>query len=270
MLRGAALLENMDATFTSTPTLWWLGHCGFAIKYASIVFYVDPCLSTPPGRKRSMDPPLAPQAITNADLILSTHRHPTHLDPETLLPMLESSPSAKLLLPKSLAEYAKSLGIPYSRMTPTDSGLRVEHFKDSLYGRIYSVPSAHPTLEWTPLGGYPFLGYLIRFEGVTIYHAGDTVFYEDLAPRLKPYNVTVAMLGIGGPNLDIAEAAQLAEDIGAAWLVPMHYGTFEDPTDHPDSPRLNRFVSHMLGHRPLQKFKIFECGEGWTIPAVTS
>ncbi len=270
MLRGNPLLEQMEQTHTASPTVWWLGHCGFAIKYASLMFYVDPCLTTPPGRKRFSEPPLAPQAIENADLILCTHTHAAHMDPGTLLPMLDSSPRAKVVIPKSAAEHARGLGIGFDRMTTTDSGLRVEYFKDSLYGRVYSVPSAHPTLAWTPIGGYPHLGYLIRFEGITIYHAGDTVLYEDLALRLKPFNVTVAILPIGGGNLDVAEAAQLAEDIGATWLVPMHYGTFEDSWDHPDSPRLNRFIEHILGHRPLQRFKVFEVGEGWTVPAAAA
>ena len=26
------------------------------------------------------------------------------------------------------------------------------------------------------------------------------------------------------------------------------------------------FVSHMLGHRPAQKFKVFQCGQKWTVP----
>ena len=85
--------------------------------------------------------------------------------------------------------------------------------------------------------------------------------------RLKPFNVTVALLPISGGNIDTNEAAQLAEDIGATWVVPMHYGSFEDNWDHPDTPRVNRFIEHMLGHRPLQKFKVFEIGEGWTVPS---
>ena len=28
----------------------------------------------------------------------------------------------------------------------------------------------------------------------------------------------------------------------------------------------SEFVSHMLGHRPEQKFKVFECGQKWTVP----
>lgn len=268
MLRGSALLEQIDSTHTTTPTLWFLGHCGFAIKYASLLFYVDPCLTTPAGMQRlSGEPLLAPQAVDNADLILCTHSHSAHMDAGTLLPMMDASPRAKVVIPKSQAAYAHSLGISYDRMTTTDSGLRVEYFKDSLYGRVYSVPSAHPTLEWTALGGYPYLGYLIRFEGTTIYHAGDTLIYEDLALRLKPFNVTAAILPIGHGLLQPSEAAQLAEDIGAEWVIPMHAGTFASADDTPDSPKLTRFVEHMLGHRPLQKFKVFEPGEAWTIPA---
>jgi L-ascorbate 6-phosphate lactonase len=270
MSRGANLLERMEQTHTATPTLWWLGHCGFAIKYANLMFYVDPCLTTPAGLKRFAESPLTPQAVDNADLILCTHSHPTHMDAATLLPMLESSPRAKVVVPKSIAEYTRGIGVGLDRITTTDSGLRVEYFKDSLYGRVYSVPSAHPKLDWTPIGGYPYLGYLIRFEGITIYHAGDTVQYDDLALRLKPFNVTVAILPIGGGNLDSGEAAQLAEDIGATWLVPMHYGSFENAWDHPDSPRVTRFIEHMLGHRPLQRFKVFDIGEGWTVPAVSA
>jgi L-ascorbate 6-phosphate lactonase len=254
------LLEQIDRTHTATPTLWWLGHGGFAIKYADLTFYVNPCLTSPAGRARIVEPPLAPRSIENADLILCTDADPRHLDGGTLIPMLEFSPRAKVVLPKSAADHARSLGIGFDRMTATDSGLRVEYFRDSLYGRVHSVPSAQPGLDWTLEGGYPYLGYLIRFEGVTIYHAGGTVLYPDLAHRLKPFNVTVALLPIGKGNLDAAAAAQLSEEIGASWLVPMHYGVFDD------SPHLDGFIEHILGHRPFQRFKIFEIGEGWTVP----
>ena len=39
----------------------------------------------------------------------------------------------------------------------------------------------------------------------------------------------------------------------------MHYGMFNEDCE-------NHFVSHMLGHRPAQKFKVFRCGEKWTVP----
>ena len=264
MPSGSELIGQINSTHTTTPTLWWLGHCGFAIRFASITFYVDPCLTSP--RERIASAALSPEQVTNADMILCTHEHKPHMDPGTLGPMLAASPYAKVVMPKSLAEHANSIGIPYDRMSTTDNGLRIEYFKNNLYGRVYSVPAAHPELSWTPATGFPRLGYLIRFERITIYHAGDTLYYPDLASRLKPYNPTVAILPISGPNLSIAEGARLAEEIGAEWLVPMHYGTFADPDDTAENPRVNRFIDHMLGHRPAQKFKVFTRGEMWTIP----
>jgi L-ascorbate metabolism protein UlaG (beta-lactamase superfamily) len=148
-------------------------------------------------------------------------------------------------------------------MVTTDSGLRVEYLDD----RIYSAPSAHNSLDWTPLNGYPYLGYLVRFGNCTIYHAGDGIPYPELAGRLRPYNITVALVPISGRkadgapgNFEIAEAAQLAEDIGARWLVPMHYGMFASNTGD-----VNRFVDHLLGQRPEQRFKVFEVGEKWVV-----
>ncbi len=272
--RGAELCKEIESAECPAPALWWLGHAGFVLKFRKAVIYVDPFLSNTP--KRLIAPPLAPLEIQHAGLVLATHNDPEHLDGPTVVGILAGSKRAKLVLPKSAAEYANSIGIPYGRMVTTDNGLRVEYLDD----RIYAVPSAHGQLDWTPSGGYPYLGYLIRFGDCTIYHSGDCVPYPDLVGRLRPFNVTVALLPISGRpgNFEIAEAAELAKDIGARWLVPMHYGTFASDTATCDTAHtafetapaadtdVNRFIAHMLGHRPEQKFKIFECGEMWRIP----
>ena len=245
------LVERIGDAVCAAPTLWWLGNSGFVFKYRSAILYVDPDLSGPDAPFRGAD-------VTHAGLILCTHRGSLHAD--TVRPMLSASARARLVIPKSLAEHANSLGIHYHRMVTTDAGLRVEYLDD----RVYAVPSGpdkHDELDWTPLGGYPHLGYLVRFGAVTIYHAGACVPYDGIADRLRPYNVTVALLPIGGRphRFEIAEAAQLAEGIGARWLAPMNYGM--------QSAEAQRFVEHMLGHRPAQRFKVFERGEMWSVPA---
>ena len=251
---GRALLEEVHTTITATPTLWWLGQCGFIVRFATITFYIDPCLSA--GADRRVAPPLDPAEIRNADLVLATNA--AHLDTATVAPILANSKTAKLVLPKSTAEQAHAARIEYSRMTTTDADLRVEYFKDNLYGRIYAVPSA---LEWSAPGGFPQLGYLIRFGRWTVYHAGRCASYPGLADRLRPFNVNVALLPIGECGFSIAGAAQLAADIGAGWIVPMNYGTFGK-----DQGEENDFIAHMLGQRPEQRFKVFQCGEKWTVP----
>jgi len=245
--RGRDLAAQIESASCTSPPLWWLGNSGFALKYRTAILYVDPDLSQPRA-------PLDAGDVTHAGLILCTHSG--RLNGDTVPAMLAASPRAKLVIPKSAAEHAHSLGIPYNRMVTTDAGLRVEYLDD----RIYAVPSSHGKLDWTPLGGYPYLGYLVRFGGITIYHAGDCVPYDDIVDRLRPYSVTVALLPIGGrPNgFDIPEAAQLAQDIAARWLVPMGYGASPSSSE--------RFIEHMLGHRPAQRFKVFEAGEMWTVP----
>jgi L-ascorbate metabolism protein UlaG (beta-lactamase superfamily) len=261
--QGPNLLEEIENTeATASPALWWLGQSGFVLKFQDIVFYVDPCLSNLNGRTRLMEPPLRGDQVINADMILCTHKHDGHMDPGALPAILKASPRCRVVMPKSAAGHAFAIGIPYERMTTTDSDLRVEYFKSGLYARIYSAPSAHPSLDWTPLGGYPNLGYIIRFGDVNIYHAGDCKLYDGIVGRLRPYAVSVALLPISGNgSFDITEAAQLAEDIGAKWLVPMHYGTFaEQDTD------IGHFIDHMLGYRPSTGFKVFQPGERWVVP----
>ena len=237
-MNDVTLLTTIDRTITATPTLWWLGQAGFVVRFASITFYVDPCFT---------ELAINPADVNHADMILATSGQ--RVD-RSLLPMLEASKRAKLILPKSAGEAAHSAGIPYPRMTTTDAGLRVEYFKDNLYSRVYSSPAS---LTWTAAGGYPSLGYLIRFGRWTIYHGGSGALYEGLADRLRPFNVSVALLPVGDGNFSAAEAAHQASSIGAGWQVP--YG--------PPAPT---FVVHLLGHCPEQRFKLFEPGEGWTVP----
>lgn len=182
----------------------------------------------------------------SADLMLCTSAHRAHMDQAALLPLLESSPQAKIVLPKSAADDAHRLGVPYSRMTTTDAGLRVEFFKHGEYGRVYAVPSSK---AYTPIGGYALLGYLVRFGVTTIYFPGRCEYYPELPDRLRPYNVTVL---VASPSLTPAESADLAVDIDAQWLVAP--ATFAG------------FVDHMLGQRPEQRFNVLESGEPWTVP----
>jgi L-ascorbate metabolism protein UlaG (beta-lactamase superfamily) len=232
-------IEQIESATCVEPTLWWLGGCGFVVKYYSIVFYIDP-------------PAMDSMKVNHADMVLRTSV--VEGQEQATAAILAGSPRAKVIVPKSAAQALDASGIGFDRMTTTDAGLRVEYFKGGVYGRVYSVPSS---LEWTPLGGYPKLGYLIRFGGCTIYHAGGCGPYAELAEKLKPYNVSVALLPIGAGRYTVDAAAQLAEDIQARWLVPADC----------DGELLELFTTHMLGQRPEQKFKVFKTGECWTVPA---
>ncbi len=94
--REVNLIEEIDQTLTATPTLWWLGHAGFVVRFANITFYVDPCFSHPGS--------LLELGNHNADMILATHAHPGHLDRRRSSRCSKPPRAAKLILPKSAAD----------------------------------------------------------------------------------------------------------------------------------------------------------------------
>lgn len=228
-----------------TVEISYAGGRTFAVSYRGIRFYLEPC----------------EEAGVLADADMLTVGGPESLGP-ALRQTLESSPKAKVVLPKSAGEVAHERGIEYRRMSTTDASLRIEYFKNGEYGRIYAVPSARrdasgePQLEWTPIGGFPRLGFMARFGAVTVWHSGLGVPYAELAERLRPYSLNVAIVTIGADAFSEAEAADLAEAIDVPWLIPATT----------DAAARGRFVEHMLGHRPIQRFKLFEPGENWAIP----
>jgi L-ascorbate metabolism protein UlaG (beta-lactamase superfamily) len=89
-----------------------------------------------------------------------------------------------------------------------------------------------------------FGGYVIRGGGHTLYHSGDTAYFDGfrkIGERLKP---EVALLPIGayspdnyrGVHTSPEEALQAFLDLGAQRMIPMHYGTFrlsQEPMEEP-------------------------------------
>jgi L-ascorbate metabolism protein UlaG (beta-lactamase superfamily) len=79
-----------------------------------------------------------------------------------------------------------------------------------------------------------FGGYVIRGGEHTLYHAGDSAYFDGfkkIGQRLQP---DVALLPIGayrpdsyrGVHVCPEEALQAFLDLGARRMIPMHYGTF--------------------------------------------
>ena len=42
------------------------------------------------------------------------------------------------------------------------------------------------------------MGYIIRFGNWSIYHSGDTLWFDEMVDLLKPFKVDVALLPING------------------------------------------------------------------------
>jgi L-ascorbate metabolism protein UlaG (beta-lactamase superfamily) len=207
-----------------------------------------------------------PAQLSFVDVVTSSHNHTDHLDAETLRPILAGNPRPKLLIAESNRAFvAERLGIDSAIPIGVDDGTTVE-----VSGiRFSGVASAHETVERDELGRARFLGYALQFGDWVVYHGGDTIRYPEMAEKLRPFGVHIALLPINGRaperrvagNLSGPEAAQLAKDIGARMVIPCHFEMFEFNTASPDE-----FV--MECRRLGQPCQVLRCGERWDSTAV--
>jgi L-ascorbate metabolism protein UlaG (beta-lactamase superfamily) len=211
---------------------------GYAIKTASILFYIDLYLSEHLTAKyansdkphiRMTEAPLRGGDISRAEWVFASHKHSDHLDPGTLPVLFAASPDAKLILPAALIEHAVSLGLSRERLIPTRGD---ETFSIGSM-TVHSLPSAHPNFDYSQRDEYPFLGFVFEVDEVTLYHSGDTLAYDGLATRLQRFDLDIAFLPINGgyvpgtpPNMNIAEAVELAKQVKPRLVIPHHYDMF--------------------------------------------
>jgi len=204
---------------------------------------------------------IEPAGLSFADIVTSTHNHTDHLDADTLCPILERNPNLKLVVPEANRAFvAERLKIDPAIPIGVDDGTSIE-----LSGIKFSgVASAHETVDRDERGRARYLGYVLQFGGWSVYHSGDTVRYEGMAEKLRPFDVDVALLPINGRarerripgSLFGREAAQLAKDIEAKLVIPCHYEMFEFNTASPEE-----FIQECA--RLDQPFKVLRCGEQW-------
>ncbi len=146
-----------------------------------------------------------------ADLILITHAHFDHVQPEEIARL--SARGAKIVAPHDVAAELSGDVIP---VAPGES-------HEIAGARFTTVPAyniAEDRLDKHPKAN-GWVGYVLELPSGTYYHAGDT----DHIPELDAVKTDVAFLPIGGTyTMDATEAAGLARSIGPRVAVPMHFG----------------------------------------------
>jgi L-ascorbate metabolism protein UlaG (beta-lactamase superfamily) len=101
------------------------------------------------------------------------------------------------------------------------------------------VPALHSScLELAGCSSYggTASGYVIRLDGISVYHAGDTALFSDMKLIGELYRPDAAVLPIGGRyTMGPREAMIAANFIGAPLVVPIHYNTWPKIAQDPAS-----------------------------------
>lgn len=206
----------------------WLGQAGLLFETGDMKIIVDPYLSdslagVSPENRRNVPVERAFLQM-EPDVLVFTHDHQDHYDPETAACYLgagnghgERKP-VTVLSPRSVWKKVRAFGGDhnYVQFNPgtrwTERGVRFEATEAE-----HSDPCA--------------VGVCINAEGKRYYVTGDTLYNRNVI-RSLPGPVDTVFLPINGKgnNMNAEDAARFAEDTGAARVVPLHFGMFDSLT----------------------------------------
>lgn len=235
---------------------WWLGQQSWIIKTANHILGLDLYLKEDP---RRIVPPLPkPEDCDFFGSIFATHDHTDHFDQSSLARIAPLNERTRFFIPKHLREKASDLGIDAPRLVLMDGE---NAFEDGTL-HVCSIPSAHERLEYDAETGFQYIGYVIMVDGFTVYHAGDTCYYDGLLGRLKECSLDLMFVPINGRdgvryrrntigNLTYQEAADLVGMAEPKLGCPAHYAMFAHNTE---DPRL--FADYLTAKYPGQKYWI--------------
>ena len=225
----------------------WLTQGGVLFDNGRIKVMIDPYLSNSvaaidPEKERRV--PVDERAFDiSPDVIVITHDHLDHLDPDTLGRFLgRNGKNITVLAGESAFWKVRELGGDHNYV------LLAPHSVWSRGGiTFYSVKAEHS--DRTAIG-------IILDDGErTFYVSGDTLYNFDVIDDvldLVENGVDYAFLPINGVgnNMNAKDAADFAYEIGAHNAVPIHYGLFDDidpaEFDFEDSVILEPFVETEL------------------------
>jgi len=279
---GKPLLDEIASSLPQEGEayVWFVGQHGFVIGLGGLVFYIDVILNDlldGDGRSiRVYPPPFSPDERQGVDYVLCTHNHVDHLNLETLLPLARANPQARFVVPAPLKKLLFSAGIAEDRVLAARVGESMVLSANSGESvTLFPVPAVHARYiqedddgERDENGNHNSLGFVLKGNGVSVYHSGDTWVTPPLLGALKAHSpVDIAMLPINGTdwertarncigNMNPLDAAKLARAVPFDLVIPSHYDMIAHNSENPA-----RFAEAMYTLCPEKRFHICALGE---------
>ncbi len=202
----------------------WLTQAGLLFDNGKIKILIDPYLSDSVGKvdpKKHRRIPVDERFFNiKPDVIIITHDHLDHLDPETLERYLcGAEKPITVLAPENAYMKLRKYGEPHNYV------LLAPHSVWSESGiTFYAVKAEHSDRTAA--------GFIIDDGNKTFYISGDTLYNYDVIDdvlSLVESGVDYAFLPINGVgnNMNAKDSADFAYEIGAKTAIPLHYGLFD-------------------------------------------
>ena len=200
----------------------WIGQAGLLFDNGKTKIMIDPYLSDSVKKvnpKNFRRVPVDESLFdANPDVMIFTHDHLDHFDPETVPRLFAESKPMTVLCPSSVWQKARMHGgahnyVQFNRYTEwTECGFR---FK--AVGAEHSDVYAIGVVIWD------------LTENKTYYVAGDTLYNGEILKDL-PENIDVIFLPVNGVgnNMNACDAERFATASGAKHAVPYHIGMFDE------------------------------------------
>ncbi len=182
----------------------FLGHSAFEIELDGKRIYVDPWIHNPQS-------PITLEDIDRADIVVITHYHGDHVGDAVDIAKKTGATTVGIY---EIASEMESKGLEAVGMNIGGPAV-VKGIKIVLTPAVHSSEKGSPT------------GVILIGKEATIYHAGDTGLFYDIALYAQLYPIDYAFVPIGGHfTMDPVQAGLFVSLFKPRFAIPMHFGTF--------------------------------------------
>jgi L-ascorbate metabolism protein UlaG (beta-lactamase superfamily) len=238
----------------------WIGHASFLIQTPEHSVLIDPNWAKwLKVIKRIKHPGLEIHDLPAIDLVLVTHAHFDHLDRQTLRAVASEQ---AIVVPEHVGGLVHGLGFNHVQELRQWQTFQLGSLKVTL------TPARHWGARVIHDSHRGFGGFHIEYEGRSVFHCGDSAYFDGFREIGERLPVEVALLPIGAydaptkrdVHMNPEEAIEAFIQLRAKTLVPMHFGTFRlsyEPLHEPPE----RLLLHAAERQILENICLLEEGQ---------